>query len=194
MPALGPLLTSGTGPKCPPENPAVWGPLKTSKPAISGGAQGPGLLTSFFCCWLHLQGEAVLPGNQPHVLKSKSSICLVAQSCLTLYDPMDCSLPYSSVHGILQARMLEWVALSFCRESSRPRDQTLVSFTASKFFTVWVTREAPDLNNFNQEWVQLNMNSDVWLGITLGCWSLRAFSNMQAGFWGHLFISHIPYT
>ena len=50
-----------------------------------------------------------------------------AQSCLTLCDPMDCSLPSSSIHGILQARILEWVAISFSRGSSRPRDQTHVS-------------------------------------------------------------------
>ena len=48
----------------------------------------------------------------------------VTQSCLTLCDPMDCSLPSSSVHGILQARVLEWVAISFSRGSSRPKDQT----------------------------------------------------------------------
>ena len=51
----------------------------------------------------------------------------VAQSCPTLCDPMDCSLPGSSVHGILQARVLEWVAISFSRGSSRPRDRTGVS-------------------------------------------------------------------
>ena len=51
----------------------------------------------------------------------------VAQSCPTLCDPMDCSLPGSSVHGILQARILEWIAISFSRGSSWPRDQTLVS-------------------------------------------------------------------
>ena len=48
----------------------------------------------------------------------------VAQSCLTLCDPVDCSPPGSSVHGILQARILEWVTISFSRESSQPRDQT----------------------------------------------------------------------
>ena len=52
---------------------------------------------------------------------------LVALSCPTLCDPMDCSLPGSSVHGILQARILEWVAISFSRGSSQPRDWTLVS-------------------------------------------------------------------
>ena len=46
----------------------------------------------------------------------------VAQSCLTLCDPMDCSLPGSSVHGILQAKILEWVAIPFSRGSSQPRD------------------------------------------------------------------------
>ena len=51
----------------------------------------------------------------------------VAQSCLTLCDLMDCSLPGSSVHGIFQARILEWGAISFSRGTSRPRDQTRVS-------------------------------------------------------------------
>ena len=47
---------------------------------------------------------------------------LVVQSCLTLYDPMDCSSPGSSVHGILQARILEWIAIPFSRGSSQPRN------------------------------------------------------------------------
>ena len=48
----------------------------------------------------------------------------VAQSCLTLRDPMDCSLSGSSVHGIFQARVLEWIAISFSRGSSQPRNLT----------------------------------------------------------------------
>ena len=60
----------------------------------------------------------------------------VTQSYLTLCDPMDCSLPGSSVHGILQARILEWVAIPFCRESSQPRAQTQVSHIAGGFFTI----------------------------------------------------------
>ena len=67
---------------------------------------------------------------------------LVAQSCQTLCDPMDCSLPGSSVHGILQARILKWVAISYSRGSSRPRDWTQVFHIAGRFFTVWATREA----------------------------------------------------
>ena len=66
----------------------------------------------------------------------------VAQSCPTLCYRMDCSLPGSSVHGIFQARVLEWVTISFSRGSSRPRDQTRVSRIVGRRFTVWATREA----------------------------------------------------
>ena len=65
----------------------------------------------------------------------------VAQSCPTLCDPMDCSLPVSSVHGIFQARILEWVTTSFSRGSSPPRDWNWVSRIAGRCFTVWATRE-----------------------------------------------------
>ena len=57
----------------------------------------------------------------------KCKLKLATQSSLTLCDPMDCSPPGSSVHGILQARILEWVAISFSRGSSQPRDQTQVT-------------------------------------------------------------------
>ena len=56
--------------------------------------------------------------------------------------PMDCSLPGFFVCGILQAGILEWVAILFSRESFRPRNQTQVSFIAGRFFIIWVTREA----------------------------------------------------
>ena len=65
----------------------------------------------------------------------------VAQSCLTLCDPMDCSLPGSSVHGILQARILEWVDIFFSRGTSQPRDISRVSHIAGRLFTIWATRE-----------------------------------------------------
>ena len=67
---------------------------------------------------------------------------LVAQSCPTLCNPVDCSPPGSSVGGILQARILEWVAMPSSRGSSQPRDQTQVSHTTARFFTVWATKEA----------------------------------------------------
>ena len=61
----------------------------------------------------------------------------VAQSCTTLWNPVD-----DTFHGILQARILEWVAILFSRESLQPRDQTQVSHIAGRFFTSWATREA----------------------------------------------------
>ena len=65
----------------------------------------------------------------------KKSESEVAQSCPVLCDPMDCSLPGSSVHGIFQARVLEWAAISFSRGSSQPRDRTWVSCMANRCFT-----------------------------------------------------------
>ena len=59
----------------------------------------------------------------------------------TLCKPMHCSPPGSSIHGILQARVLEWVAISFSRGSSRPRDWTQVSCIVGRRFTIWATRE-----------------------------------------------------
>ena len=67
---------------------------------------------------------------------------LVTQSCLTLCHPMECSLPGSSVHGISQARILEWIAIPFSRGSFQPRDQTWLSQVAGRFFNIWATREA----------------------------------------------------
>ena len=79
-------------------------------------------------------------------LQSKNSVdsywSEVAQSCPTLWDPVDCSPPGSSIHGILQARILEWVAISFSRGSSQPRDRIQVSCIASRRFNLWATREA----------------------------------------------------
>ena len=69
-------------------------------------------------------------------------MCLVTQSCLTLCNPMNCSLPSSSVHGTYQVRILEWVAMPSSRGSSRPRNGTGVSWIAGGFFTSWATREA----------------------------------------------------
>ena len=65
---------------------------------------------------------------------------LVAQSCLIICNPIDCRLPGSSVPGIFQAKIVEWVAIPFSRGSSRPRDWTWVSRIAGRSFTVWVTR------------------------------------------------------
>ena len=86
------------------------------------------------------RGRCRTPIHQVSGLEVKWSE--VAQSCPTLCDPIDCSLPGSSVPGILQARILEWVAISFSRRSSQPRDRTRVSHIAGRRFTIWATREA----------------------------------------------------
>ena len=61
---------------------------------------------------------------------------LVVQSCLTLCDPVHCSIPGSSVHEVLQARILKWITIPVSRRSSLPRDLTEVSCIAGRFFTV----------------------------------------------------------
>ena len=71
-----------------------------------------------------------------------SNVCSVAKSCPSLCDTMDCSPPGSSVHVILQARILEWVVVSFSRWCSWPRDQTHVSCIGRRILYHWATREA----------------------------------------------------
>ena len=74
---------------------------------------------------------------------------LVVQLCLTLYNPLGCIPPGSSVHRIFQARILEWVAFSSSRGSSHPRDRTCISWVsciAGRFFTCWAIREALNIS------------------------------------------------
>ena len=78
----------------------------------------------------------------------------VAQSCLTLCDPMD-----YAVHGILQARILEWVAFPFSRRSSKPKGWIQVSHITGRFFTGWATREAQEVD-FPLEWVAYPFSSE----------------------------------
>ena len=75
-------------------------------------------------------------------LRSLSSLCSVTWSCLTLCDPIDCSPPGSSVRGIFLVRILEWVAISFLRGSSWPRDWTWVSCTGKWILYYSATWEA----------------------------------------------------
>ena len=75
--------------------------------------------------------------NHGQVVVDEGSVCvLVGQLWPTLCDPRDCSLPVSSICGIFQARILEWVAISFSRRSSQLKDGTWVSHTAGRFFTI----------------------------------------------------------
>ena len=80
-------------------------------------------------------------------------VCVcVAQLCLTLCDPMDCRLSGSSVHEILQARILEWVAIPFSSRCSWPRDWIWISFIVGKFFTIWATKEGQGYITYIQKW------------------------------------------
>ena len=75
-----------------------------------------------------------------HACEKKVKV-FIAQLCPIFCDPWDCSLPDSSVQGILQARILEWVVIPFSRGSYRPRDQTQVSYIAHRFITIWPPRK-----------------------------------------------------
>ena len=82
-------------------------------------------------------------------------VCSVTQLCPSVCDRMDCSLPGSSVHGIYQARLLEWVAMPSSRGSSWPRDQTCVSCTGRRVLTTSITWEAQKaLNRAKKRWAE----------------------------------------
>ena len=72
--------------------------------------------------------------------------CYFLNNVQLFWDPMDCSLPGPSVYGILQARILAWVAIPFSRGSSQPGDQTQVPRIGGRFFTIWAIREAIQYN------------------------------------------------
>ena len=82
-----------------------------------------------------------LGGRKPVFPPERKKESEVAQLCPTLCDPVDYILPRSSIHRIFQAAVLEWVAISFSRESSQPRNQTQVSHIVGRCFTTWATRE-----------------------------------------------------
>ena len=93
-----------------------WGLAGAKPESISG--------VWWVCVCAHVRMCQIVRTTDCHLDTFQTPYVLVAQSCLTLGDPMDCNPPGSSVHGILQARILEWVAMPFARESFRPRDQT----------------------------------------------------------------------
>ena len=106
------------------------------------------LVTHFlFLSWLSWEysfNSLVTLSSMPFSLVVQKSESEVAQSCPTLCDPVDYSPPGSSVHGILQARILERVTISFSRGSFWPRDRTQVSRIGGKCFNLWATREAQE--------------------------------------------------
>ena len=120
--------------------------------------------------------------------------CLVTQPCLTLRNPMDCSPPGSSVHGILQARILEWVAMLCSRGSSQPRDRTHLSYVSG--IGRW---EAHVVNMHNLTWMSLKVHLQVTfqaLQVTLTLWAqwgITATPFLNEGNWdavGLLLVVH----
>ena len=110
---------------------------------------------SFFTCsnhtTFHSSDELFIFSNRKSIIIHAIALsweiewdyaCVLTQSCPTLCDPMDCSPSGSFVQEIFLARILEWVAISFSRGSSQPRDRTQVFQIAGRFFTIWATREA----------------------------------------------------
>ena len=140
---------------------------------------------------------------KPTLQKCESEVKVkITQSCPALCDPMD-----YTVHGLLQARILEWVPFAFSRGSSQPRDQTQVSHIADRFFTNWATKEAP----FSTRWQTKNREeraqvdnqpkalrttciqnntqikehyfSNISISCIWGPWSLRQGSTQKWGEW-----------
>ena len=89
----------------------------------------------------HLHSHPVSQHPSP---SGRRSIAVVVQSCLTLCDPKDCSLPGSSVHGVSQAKILELVTITIFRGSSPPRDLTKVSCISRQILYHWATKEAQE--------------------------------------------------
>ena len=105
--------------------------------------------------------------EMPHNTMCESE---VAQLCPTLCVPMDCSLPGSSVHGIFQAIILEWIAISFSRGSSQPRDQTRVSLVVDRRFTVWATSISLKFwvqEQWNSLWKSLHREKGIFLAVRI---------------------------
>ena len=113
----------------------VWGAGKTTLYWIkSGYNEHQGHL------WKRKRKSEMCTNGKAHV--DTNCCCWVAKLYLTLCDPMDCSPPGSSVHGISQARILEWVAISFSRGSSQSRDRTHISCIGRQILYHWATQES----------------------------------------------------
>ena len=115
------------------------------------------------------------------ILKVSSEILFILNLKSVVSDslrPHDCSLPGSSTHGISQARVLEWVAISFSRGSSQPRDRTRVSCIAGRRFTIWTTREAVKIWSYPYN---LNMELGLFQFVYFfSLWVVVAFSSCGA--------------
>ena len=129
---------------------------------------------SQYTSWILLWPSSNYFQTVPFFFKNQNDIntykVLVAQLCLTPYNPMDCSLSDSSVHGISQARIPEWVAIPFSKGSSWPRDQT--SFLALQV----------DFYHLSQPGILIHTNyySISCLGL-----NLQTYTSLWSGFWNY---------
>ena len=114
---------------------------------------------------------------------------LVAHLCLTLCNPMDCNPPGSSVHEILQSRILEWVAICFSRGSFWPRDQTQVSHVAGRFFTIWVTLIKAKFNSFVQSFNKYLLSAHHRVILKIWWWAEK---DLVSATWGSILIQQSP--
>ena len=137
---------------------------RTHVPYVSGwilSTDRQGSPPEFF--WITLR--KLLPGTQcafgSHFYCDFHGCAQLLQSCLTPYDSVDCSLPGSSVHGILQAKILAWGTISFSKESSRPRNWTHISCIAGRFFTNSATWEATFMGYMWVFWLILDYSVGI---------------------------------
>ena len=123
--------------------PTLCDPMNHSTPGLPVHHQLPESTQTH----VHWVSDAIQPSypllspSPPALNLSQHQWSEIVQPCPALCEPMDCSLPGSSVHGIFQAIVLEWIAISFSSGSSQPRDRTRVSHIVDRCFTVWATRE-----------------------------------------------------
>ena len=112
-----------SGPRCPlqpAEKVKHWSPIPSSEPSETSSL------------WV----RQVIQGSVCVCVCVCVCACAIAQSCMTLHHPIDCSPPVSPIHGTSQARILQWFAISSSRGSSRPRDQNRICCLAGRFFTM----------------------------------------------------------
>ena len=153
-----------------------WNRLPLSSP---GDLPNPGIKSGSPA--LQVDSLSSEPPGKPHIYMYELSCSVIP----TLCNPMDCSLSGSSVHGIHQARILEWVVISFSRGSSQPRDRTWVSHIAGRFFTIWATRKfwswwsIPSLNISNPGASQEGLR-DKNRGANYGMWKYTSSTEHHA--------------
>ena len=100
--------------------------------------------------------------------------------CPTLCDPMDCSPPGSSIHGIFQAWRLEWVAISFSRRSSWPRYWTQVSWIVGRCFTIWATKEVTSLAIRHRLFFASSLSPDFFFSPSLLSYKFKICNGCQS--------------